>query len=551
MKNHLDKQRTSFAKMPDTKKMNKNKAYFSFFCGEYVQDDSLVQLISQNKTLIVRYNDRYQISHEKIFSAYEKFYPSEALGSFFSKASDEKLKFSLVNGRLTLKIGDTVFERFERFLKSDLKLSIYQDYLSGATLWLRPIFPADYMYVTDCFMNPASMRYWATGVTYTLKQTQDYILKCANFNIAFSQTSVWSVITHDGLAGCFWATKNETNTETDIGYVARPHFSGRGLTTEAGKLILDKKFSSGNFNGKIIATFHPNNKASQRVLEKLGLEPDPERQNVSKFGSVRNYYQRIVKEEPPIILHDFYKSRALLDLKSIFESDQSLEIKISKIKQAVQNVYVIIDKMMYELGRVKKELNLKNPKWMIRKIEITLEKMVEIDQVLRGLFGNTGHEEELLWEIRAEIDLKNRMNLKDLLTLSKSGWFNISEFGLNTDNNAWLIVQHADNDLHFQSQILLILTELVKSGETTLHNYALLYDRVAKNSDKPQCYGTQMILVNGNWEPFPIEDREKVNERRLSMGLQTLEAYQAEIEMQCPKPPILEEQKRAYAKISF
>lgn len=234
---------------------------------------------------------------------------------------------------LNLIAGEREPEKFEHSLKSDLRLPIYKDYLSCNKLWLRPIFPSDYIHLTDCFMNTASMQYWRTGVTYTLKETQNSILQSANRNISLSHTNGWSVITYDGIAGCFWASKNESETEVEIGYVACPRFSGRGLTTEAGKLILDARFSSSDFNGKIIASVHPNNKASQRVLEKLELKPNLEKQNVSAYGSVRNYYQRIVKEETPVILHGFYRSRALLDLKSFFESEQSLEIKNSKLEK--------------------------------------------------------------------------------------------------------------------------------------------------------------------------------------------------------------------------
>jgi Family of unknown function (DUF6624) len=239
-----------------------------------------------------------------------------------------------------------------------------------------------------------------------------------------------------------------------------------------------------------------------------------------------------------------------IDLKSIFESDQVLELKMSKIKQAVQNEYLKIDKMMYELGREKKKDYAKLPEWMIRKIEIVLVKMVELDQALRGLIGNDEHVEKLLWEIISEVDLKNTINLKALLPLSQGGWFNISEFGTSIDSNAWLLVQHADHDPQFQSKILCILEGLVENKETSVKNYAYLYDRVAVSFEKPQRYGTQMTLVDGNWEPFPIEDREKVDERRASMGLDTLKAYQAIIDEQCPKPPvILDEQKKANTKI--
>lgn len=285
-----------------------NQSYFSALCGDYIQADSSITVNSKNRRLNVITRERKPGVGNFVSFNQETFYPTNIPGVFFSKSSDEKLGFRLEDDCVTLKTGDIVFEK-GCSLKYDLKFSIYKDYLSCEKLWLRPMFPADYIYLTDCFMDPDSMRYWLKGVTYTLEGTQGAILRSAIRNISSPQTSGWSVITHDGIAGCFWAIKHESDPDADISYVVRRQFAGRGLTRAAGNLILDAKFSAADFNGKIIATVHPNNKASQHVLEKLGLQPDPERQNVSKYGSVRNYYQRVVKKEPPAILHDFYRPR--------------------------------------------------------------------------------------------------------------------------------------------------------------------------------------------------------------------------------------------------
>lgn len=42
--------------------------------------------------------------------------------------------------------------------------------------------------------------------------------------------------------------------------------------------------------GSFMATAHPENIGSRKVLEKLGFKMDPTRQRVPKFDSVRDYF---------------------------------------------------------------------------------------------------------------------------------------------------------------------------------------------------------------------------------------------------------------------
>ena len=104
-------------------------------------------------------------------------------------------------------------------------------------------------------------------------------------------------------------------------------------------------------------------------------------------------------------------------------------------------------------------------------------------------------------------------------------WFTISEFGLEGNQNAWLLVQHADHDPPFQRQVLTILEPLAAKGETNPKKYAYLYDRVASSFAEPkerklQRYGTQgMCSGPGTWEPLPVEDPDKLDERRAAIGL--------------------------------
>lgn len=87
-------------------------------------------------------------------------------------------------------------------------------------------------------------------------------------------------------------------------------------------------------------------------------------------------------------------------------------------------------------------------------VKSRLEQMVAVDQYAR-LFINTPLRSELTpaeqIQFRSEvgqrwgkIDAANTNELKELI--KKHGWFKIGAFGEQADNNAWLLVQHADLD---------------------------------------------------------------------------------------------------------
>jgi hypothetical protein len=134
------------------------------------------------------------------------------------------------------------------------------------------------------------------------------------------------------------------------------------------------------------------------------------------------------------------------------------------------------------------------------------------------------------------IDRRNTAEMRTLL--KKYGWIRISVFGSDADHQAWLLVQHADQDRAFQQSVLETLRPLALEGETAKHHYPYLYDRVALSSgstdssgiltltaDKRQRYGTQGACVGGRWEPFALEDPVHVDALRREMGLGPLDEY--------------------------
>jgi hypothetical protein len=158
-------------------------------------------------------------------------------------------------------------------------------------------------------------------------------------------------------------------------------------------------------------------------------------------------------------------------------------------------------------------------------------------EILRHLDDRTWVVQKLASMAAADQDARNNDKpFEDLdrahthvlkLMLTRYRWFTIDTFGKEADQNAWLLVQHADLDPGFQSRMLTIL-EGLPNGQTDPKNVAYLHDRVACGSIPcTQRYGTQGHCVGkGRWEPFPIEEPDRVDERRRSVGMESLAEYQ-------------------------
>ncbi|MCX6622362.1 MAG: beta-galactosidase trimerization domain-containing protein [Acidobacteria bacterium] len=169
-------------------------------------------------------------------------------------------------------------------------------------------------------------------------------------------------------------------------------------------------------------------------------------------------------------------------------------------------------------------------------VQQRIKQMVDIDQEVRLWLEKpvfVGWQREArnefllgIFKVWGEIDRANTDELKGLLKLYR--WFTVSEFGKETDGNAWLLVQHADHDRAFQQAVLDILTELYPKRETQPANYAYLWDRVAHGAGRKQRYGTQGRCIGpGVWKSYEIEDPAALKQRRHDLELMPMEEYRS------------------------
>ncbi|AKQ68319.1 hypothetical protein A176_005231 [Myxococcus hansupus] len=164
-----------------------------------------------------------------------------------------------------------------------------------------------------------------------------------------------------------------------------------------------------------------------------------------------------------------------------------------------------------------------------------LLKRMEEDQEVRRALVASNFTDEAAKARMAEIDARNTSWLKEVI--AKQGWPGRDLVGKRATFAAWLLVQHADQDVAFQLGVLPMLEQAVARGEGSAKELAYLTDRVLVNTGKPQRYATQLEEVDGKMVPKALEDPEKVNARRAAVGLDSLEEYLAVVEqMRAARP---------------
>jgi hypothetical protein len=148
-----------------------------------------------------------------------------------------------------------------------------------------------------------------------------------------------------------------------------------------------------------------------------------------------------------------------------------------------------------------------------KNLSAELARMVRTDQEMRKKYEKTG-----VWD--GQIDIRNTKRLKNIV--SKHGWPTIDMVGKTCSRNAWLLIQHADRDVKFQSAILRRMKEILQKSPKSIDpsNVAYLTDRVLVNLGKSQSFGTQFYFTkSGDLKPRSIKDLKTLDTRRKLYGL--------------------------------
>jgi RimJ/RimL family protein N-acetyltransferase len=147
--------------------------------------------------------------------------------------------------------------------------------LDTPRLVLRPFREEDMERLAALMANRDFMRF-SLGPS-SREQTQDVLQKFLKWNKAGlpSQFAV-NLRENNNLVGyCGFLHHAEVPGEVEIGYRLDPAFWNRGLITEAARAVRDHAFV-GLKLPRVISLIHPENAASRRVAEKIGLKPEKE-----------------------------------------------------------------------------------------------------------------------------------------------------------------------------------------------------------------------------------------------------------------------------------
>jgi hypothetical protein len=156
------------------------------------------------------------------------------------------------------------------------------------------------------------------------------------------------------------------------------------------------------------------------------------------------------------------------------------------------------------------------------------------DQRVRHLAEFNGRKVAVLPDdIAAQLRRVDESNTRWLgQLLSARGWPGRTLAGEDGAQAAWLLAQHADHDPVLQRAFLDALRTAVMQGEASPANLAYLEDRVRVHAGQPQLYGTQFTVTRAEYGPCPIEDPQRLDQRRADVGLEPFAVYEARMRNQ-------------------
>ena len=138
-------------------------------------------------------------------------------------------------------------------------------------LYLREWVPDDWKRFRPLATDPRVLKYIGAGTPLTDDQIKGRIDKWIKLGQERGWT-LWAVIHREdseliGFCG-FW---DGFAPDVEIGWRLRPEYWGQGLATEAAKAVMEYGFRRWGFP-RLISVAQPENKASIRIMEKLGME---------------------------------------------------------------------------------------------------------------------------------------------------------------------------------------------------------------------------------------------------------------------------------------
>lgn len=200
------------------------------------------------------------------------------------------------------------------------------------------------------------------------------------------------------------------------------------------------------------------------------------------------------------------------------------------------------------LTEVKYYPTLKSDSISLQKKQIQIHNNNQLGQVIDSTYWFTRFDQMNLKDQKYRSNHKGTLDSFDInqmlstdranqdslrIFIKKFGWPQKS-WPKNVRLTAWLIVQHADNDIQFQKECLTQMKALLNTNNLDVKNYPYLVDRILINNCERQLYGTQFwLMFNDKGIPESIEfksikESSLVNKRRKYFNLIPLKYYRSQ-----------------------
>ncbi|MNL04967.1 hypothetical protein D3C87_1255460 [compost metagenome] len=157
--------------------------------------------------------------------------------------------------------------------------------------------------------------------------------------------------------------------------------------------------------------------------------------------------------------------------------------------------------------------------------KIISERIIELKNADLKLRNKLIQSKKLFEGYNEEMEKLHKQNAIILNEIINTiGYPTIDKVGKEASEAAWLIIQHSIGSPDFMKRCVEQLQNAVKENQADPINLAYLTDRIATLEGNPQLYGTQFDWdEKGNLSPNLFDDLQMVNQRRQSIGLNSLE----------------------------
>lgn len=184
---------------------------------------------------------------------------------------------------------------------------------------------------------------------------------------------------------------------------------------------------------------------------------------------------------------------------------------------------------------------------------VIAKKIIDLKNKDLKLRNELIKKEELSNGYNEEMEALHNANAKELSQIIDDiGYPTIDKVGKEANEAAWLIIQHSIGQPEFMKKSAEMLKKAVQENKADPISLAYLADRIAVFEGKEQLYGTQFDWdINGEMSPNQIDNIEKVNLRRKTLGLNSLEEQTVIMKERVKKenqssPDDFQERKREY-----